>query len=204
MERGSAVLGVLLLVTVPVWPQTKPQASKGREVLNLYEKFLAIDERFNQMEKRSQQLEKDLKPFLESESALNQFTGAAMWVGALKVSIPEARDLAAEEDSIITKLVTSSTGLTGDAGRHADEGIRLLREQHVYVQQGLDRAVRLVEQMTGLFRSAREDRVADLPQLWDEEQFAAELKAIDELDQKQKLIVARAKDAFLRVKAATK
>ena len=204
MKKMLAFLGLSLIAIVPLWPQTKPQPSKNREVLALYETFVIVDERLRQLEHHSQQLDKDLKPFLESDSALNQLTRAAMLVGALKAWIPEIRDLVAEEDSLITKLVTSSAGLTGDSGRHADEGIRLLREQHVYLKQSLDHMERLVEQMLELFRTIREDRLADLPELLDERQFAAELKAIEELDQKQELVLARAKDAFLRLKATLK
>ena len=204
MKRMLIVVALVLSMLAPAWPQTKPQASKTRDVLGLYEKFLAVEEKLDRLDKRFQQLEKDLKPFVESDSALNQLAGAAMMVGALKLWILEARELATEEDSLIARLVTASSSLMGDSGRHADEGVRLLREQHVYLKQGIERAERLIAQMTDLFRSIREDRLADLPELLDEREFAAQIKAIDELEQRRELVLARGKDAFLRFKATSK
>ena len=162
MKRALVVLGLTILATLNVWPQTKTPASKTHEVLSLYEKFLGVDERVHRLEKESKELQKELNSFLESDSPLNQLTGAAMLVGALKAWIPQSKDLLTEEDSLITKLVTTSTGLTGDAGRYADEGVRLLREQQVYLKQGLDKAEKLAASMVDLLRSVREDRVADL------------------------------------------
>ncbi len=201
MKRAFLVLGLVFVVILPAWPQTQTQTSKTRQILRLYEKFLSVDSRVRQIEKESDELENDLRPFLESESWLNQMTGTAMVVGALKVWLIQLRKLEAEEDSLITQLVSSTVGMTGDAAQHADEGVRLLREQQVYLKQGIDRAERLTKEMTELFRSVREDRLGELEEAFSEEKFAAELKALDELDQKQELVLARAKDAFLRLRA---
>ncbi len=204
MKRVLTALGLLLLVVFSASPQTKSEASKQRQVLVLYEQFASVDRKLVQLEKRSNELEKELGSFLESDSALNRLSGVAMLVGAFKAWIPQTKDAIEEEDALITKLVTRSTGLTGEAGRYADEGVRLLREQHVYLQQGLGIAEQLAKDMTALLRSIREDRLADLPEILNEQEFNAQLKAIDELDQKQELARARAKDAFARLKASVK
>ncbi len=204
MKRVLAALGLFLLVVFCASPQTKSEASKQRQVLVLYEQFASVDHKLVQLEKRSDELEKELGSFLESDSALNRLSGVAMLVGAFKAWIPQMKDALTEENLVITKLVTTSTGLTGDAGRYADEGVRLLREQHVYLQQGIGLAEQLAKDMTQALRSIREDRLADLSEILNEGEFSAQLKAIGDLDQKQELARARAKDAFARLKASVK
>ena len=204
MKRVLTIIGLLLFVALLAWSQPKPQVPKQRQVLALYEQFVSVDQKLQQLESRSDELEKELKPFLESDSALNQLSGFAMLVGAFKAWIPQIKDALEEEDSIISKLVTASTGLTGDAGRHSDEGVRLLREQHVYLRQQLSLEEQLAKDITDALRSIREDRLADLPDILNERQFDARLKQMAELEQKEELVRARAKDAFSRLKATLK
>ncbi len=204
MNRMVAKFGLCMVVVLPLWSQTASQQSKRVQVLGTYEKFMEVDAKFQQLQSRSQELEKEFEVFLESESALNQFVGVALLVGALKAWLPEVKGYLAEEDTLITKLVTSSAGLTPGAGRYADEGVRLLRERHVYQKQGWELAESLAKDTLKLLRGIREDRLSDISALLDEEQFRANLKTIDELDRKADLALAQAKDAFARVKAASK
>ncbi len=204
MRRVTSLLVLSVFALIPAWSQTKSETSKQREVLTLYGKFVEVEQRLQQLEKRSTELQKDLDAFLESDSPLKQLAGVAMLVGALKAWSPEIRDAIAEEDSLITKLVTASAGVTGDAQRHADEGVRLLREQHVYLKQSLDLYDELVKDLTQALRVIGEERLADFPEILDEQHFKARLKTIEELDQKQELTRARAKDAFSRLKAIAK
>ncbi len=204
MNRMVAKLGLCMLVVLPLWSQTASQQSKRLQVLGTYERFMEADRKVQQLQSRTQELKKEFDPFLESESALNRFAGAALLVGALRAWIPELKDYLAEEDALITKMVTSSAGLTGDAGRYADEGVRLLRERHVYQKQALEIAESLAKDSLKLLRGIREDRLSDLSDLLDEQDFGANLKTTDDLDRKADLTLAQAKDAFARVKAASK
>ncbi len=204
MNRMVAKLGLCMLVVLPLWSQTASQQSKRLQVLGTYERFMEADRKVQQLQSRTQELKKEFDPFLESESALNRFAGAALLVGALRAWIPELKDYLAEEDALITKMVTSSAGLTGDAGRYADEGVRLLRERHVYQKQALEIAESLAKDSLKLLRGIREDRLSDLSDLLDEQDFGANLKTMDDLDRKADLTLAQAKDAFARVKAASK
>jgi hypothetical protein len=204
MRAVAKGFALVVLMTMPAWPQAKPQTSKLHAVLDQYAEFLSVDQKLEQLQSRSDELDKEMGAFFESESALNRLSGLAMYVGALKAWIPEIKDYLAEEDSQITKLVTLSTGLGGDAGRYADEGVRLLRERHVYLRQQLDLLDGLAKDMVSTLRGIREDRISDLPELLNGEEFSAKLKTTEELERKEQLVLAQAKDAFSRLKAASK
>lgn len=200
MKRVAFLVTVCVLVAAPAWGQTKPQASKQREVLALYDRFLAVEQRLELLETRMKEVEKDVEPFLQSESPLTRVSGLAMYVGAVRFALPEIRDMVAEEDSLITKLVTASTGLTGERARHADEGVRQLREQHVYLQRGLRLGEQLVGALTGLLRSLGEGQLDEAGLQSELQRIAEIVKQMDELDEKQELVTAQAKDAFTRLK----
>jgi len=204
MKVLVSFVGLCLLAALPAWSQNQPQTSKRRAVLELYDRVLALEEKFQKRETHSQELQKEIDTFLESDSALNHLAGVAMFVGALKAWIPDIKANLAEEDSLITNLVASSTGLAGDAKAYADEGVRLLREKHVYATQEFGLAQEITNDLTRLLRGIREDRLAELPELLDEQQFAQKLKAMDDLGRKEGLAFAQAKDAFTRLKAASK
>ena len=204
MKRSLLAIVLVFLAVPPADPQTKSQASKANEVLRAYEKLISVHQRAQQLDSRSQELQKELKAFFESDSEVHRLIGFAMFVGALKAWVPEIKSLVTEEDSLITELVTASSGLTGDAARHADEGVRLLREQQVYSQQSATRASSLLDGMMELLRSIREESLADFSAQLERQELDSQLKIIDELDQKQELTFARAKDAFSRFKATMK
>ena len=204
MKCSLVVFELLILAAPAVTLAAKPQVSKSHEVLRLYEKIVSVHQKLEQLQSRSQQLQKDVDMFLGSESEVQRLIGLGMLLGALRAWVPEIKDSVAEEDFLITQLVKASTGPTGEAARHADEGVRLLREQQVYRQQSTTRAEALIDGMTETLRSVREESLANLPALLEQQQFDAQLKAIDDLDQKQELTFARAKDAFSRLKAASK
>lgn len=198
------VFALLSLAGETAFAQARPTSSKLREVLDLYEKFTSVDQRLEHYDKHVQQLEKDLGRFLESESPLNQLIGRAIQLGTWKISILETGEAIQEEDSIITELVRASTGLTGEAARHADEGIRLLREQHVYLQRELRLTEGSTNRLTEIFRSIKEDNLDKLEELLQNQRLDSDFKELSELDQKRELIFVQAKDAFTRLRAALK
>jgi hypothetical protein len=204
MKRSLLAIVLVFLAVPPAGAQTKSQAPKVDEVLRAYEKLISVHQRLQQLDSGSQELQKEFGAFLESDSTVHRLIGFAMFVGALKAWVPEIKSIVTEEDSLITELVTASSRLTGDPARNADEGVRLLREQQVYLQQNATRTSSLLDGMTDSLRSVREETLADFPAQLEQQQLDSQLRAIDELDQKQELTFARAKDAFSRFKATMK